>query len=167
MGGKDKAMGYGNGYAIFGRPPVFPGACSVSNDLASHLAAEHQAEQRAEHVDSHIDDAIDEMLDGTELTDLTVPLFDAMKVRQAQPAMAALLKDDGANIDSFDDWLRILMRAPVEQLPFVALNFRAWAYDVLRESADDVGITELAKKLADDEAAEAREIAAEYRAGAL
>lgn len=155
-----------NGYAIFGRLPVF-GGCSVSNDLAAHLDAEHQAEQRTEHVDSHIDDAIDEMLDGTKLTDLTVPLFDAMKVRKAQPAMAELLKDDGANIDTFDDWLRILMRAPVEQLPFVALNFRSWAYDVLRENADSVGVTELAEKLADDEAAFAREIAAEYRAGAL
>ena len=153
-----------NGYAIFGRPPVF-GGCSVSNDLAAHLASEDAAEARAEHVESQIDDAIDAMLDGTELTDLTVPLFDAMKVRKAQPAMAELLRDDGNSIDTFDDWLRILMRAPVGQLPFVALNFRAWAYDVLREAADDVGITELAEKMADEEAAYAREVAAEMRAG--
>jgi hypothetical protein len=153
-----------NGYAIFGRPPVF-GGCSASSDLAAHLASEDAAEARAEHVESQIDDAIDAMLDGTKLTDLTVPLFDAMKVRKAQPAMAELLRDDGNSIDTFDDWLRILMRAPVEQLPFVALNFRAWAYDVLREAADDVGITELAEKMADEEAAYAREVAAEMRAG--
>jgi hypothetical protein len=154
-----------NGYAIFGRLPVFPSACSVGSDLAAHLASEDAAEARAEHVESQIDDAIDAMLDGTKLTDITVPLFDAMKVRKAQPSMAELLKDDGNHIDTFDDWLRILMRAPVGQLPFVALNFRAWAYDVLREAADDVGITELAEKMADEEAAYAREVAAEMRAG--
>jgi hypothetical protein len=136
-----------NGYAIFGRPPVF-GGCSASSDLAAHLASEDAAEARAEHVESQIDDAIDAMLDGTKLTDLTVPLFDAMKVRKAQPSMAELLSDDGGSIDTFDDWLRILMRAPLEQLPFVALNFRAWARNVLRENADSVGVTELAEKMA-------------------
>jgi hypothetical protein len=40
------------------------------------------------------------------------------------------------------------MRAPLEQLPFVALNFRAWARNVLRENADSVGVTELAEKMA-------------------
>ena len=154
-----------NGYAIFGRPPVF-GGCSASNDLAAHLASEEAAEARAEHVESQIDDAIDAMLDGTKLTDLTVPLFDAMKVRKAQPAMAELLKDDGGSIDTFDDWLRVLMRAPVEQLPFVTLNFRAWARNVLRENADSVGVTELARKMADEEADYAREAAAEMRAEA-
>ena len=152
-----------NGYALFGQRPVF-GGCSVSNDLAAHLASEDAAEARAEHVASQIDDAIDAMLDGTKLTDLTVPLFDAMQVRKAQPAMAALLDDDGASIDTFDDWLRILMRAPVEQLPFVALNFRSWAYNVLRENADSVGVTALAEKMADEEDKYAREVDAERRA---
>ena len=150
-------MSYGNGYAVYGRDPVFA-------DVDDMLARIDAAEQRAEAVDGYIADAVDHLLASADDRDvLYVLATEAGNIRRRVELGSIYNVATGeCEADSHDEWNRVLFLCADEHLPMLRQQWRAWC---AREVAQVTEVVKVAERMADDADELAAEDAALLRAG--
>jgi hypothetical protein len=137
-----------NGYAIFGRPPQFPNA----RGGAGYISAGKPSRQDMD--DIHLSDRLTELIEDeidNPAGEALMALYDTCGNSDCQPIDKLKAQCDA---DNLDDWIRLLLRAPVADADIVVLNFRHWAAVHLERKADEYGWTDRAQQLLIEESAE-------------
>jgi hypothetical protein len=141
-------MSYGDGFAIFGQPPVFPNARGGVDRIPVTAIVSRQDMD-----DIHLSDRLTELIQD-EIDDPAGEALQALydTCGNAHAAIDKLKADCDA--DNMDDWIRLLLRCPTADLELVGLNFRCWADKHLERKADEYGWRERAEALLIEESAE-------------
>lgn len=150
-----------NGYAIYGRDPVFA-------DVDAYLDAEADAEARGEFVDSYINDAVDELLFAGDDRDLLVVLQSEsgnMSRRVDLPLIYDTRTGD-CSADSNDEWTRVMLLCKPEHLPMLRQQWLDWCRGMAAEYSEVLIVAErLAAAAEQDAADDLAQQRAEMRAG--
>jgi hypothetical protein len=138
-----------NGYALYGRDPVFA-------DVDAHIASEDAAEARAEAVDQCINDAVDELLCAADDCDALIMLASEAGNTQRRVELRRIYnqRTGECEADSQDEWTRVMLMCEVEHLPALRQQWLDWARGHLAEYSE---VIKVAERMADDDAEQARE----------
>jgi len=148
---------YIGGYAVAAEQPVpvlmfdplpFPnirggaGYISLGKPSREDMDEIHLSDRLTELIEDEIDNPAGEAL---------MALYDTCGNSDCQPIDKLKAQCDA---DNLDDWIRLLLRAPVADADIVVLNFRHWAAVHLERKADEYGWTDRAQQLLIEENAE-------------
>lgn len=145
-----------NGYAIYGRDPVFA-------DVDAYLDAEADAEAYAEFVNEFINDTVDDILCSAEAGMLLADL--SSENGSARDVKLQVLYDrhtGECSAETQDDWTRVMLMCEAEHLPMLRQQWLDWVRGQVAEYPE---VIVQAQRMARKQQADDAEEAALRRAG--